>query len=113
MRAPTWLDRCVLGDGKDAKPLPIVRNALIALRNDPAIRDAFAYDEMLCAAMLTHPIGAILGSNTPPRPLADKDITDLQEWMQDAGLKRIAHETVRDAIESYARDHPYHPVASI
>ncbi len=47
MRAPTWFGRCVLGDGKDAKPLPSVRNALIALRNDPAIRDAFAFDEML------------------------------------------------------------------
>jgi hypothetical protein len=36
-------------DGKNPKPLPIVANALIALRNDPAMIDAFAYDEMLCA----------------------------------------------------------------
>ncbi len=60
--------------------------------------------------MLMHPIGAPLGSNAKPRPLTDKDVTDLQEWMQDVGLKRIAHETVRDAIESHARDHAYHPV---
>jgi predicted P-loop ATPase len=28
----------------------------------------------------------------------------------DAGLKRLARETARDAIESCARDHAYHPV---
>jgi predicted P-loop ATPase len=27
-----------------------------------------------------------------------------------AGLKRIGREPVRDAVESYARDHSYHPV---
>src|SRR5262249_60914005 len=26
------------------------------------------------------------------------------------GLKRISHQTVRDSIASYARDHSYHPV---
>jgi hypothetical protein len=41
-----WLNQCILGDGKNPKPLPIVANALIALRNDPAVRDAFGYDEM-------------------------------------------------------------------
>src|SRR6516164_3931510 len=106
-----WLDRCILSDGKNPKPLPIVANALIALRNDPAVIDAFAYDEMLCAPMLMHQIGAPLsGTITESRPLTDKDVTDLQEWMQNAGLKRIAHETVRDAIQSYAHEHAYHPV---
>src|SRR5262249_9678269 len=38
------------------------------------------------------------------------DVTELQEWMQDAGLKRIAREVVRDAVESFARDHAYHPL---
>ena len=117
MRAPSpdncWLDRCIMSEGKNPMPLPIVANALIALRNDPAVIDAFAYDEMLCAPMLMHQIGAPLsGSITEPRPLTDKDVTDLQEWMQDAGLKRIAHETVSDAIQSYARDHAYHPVCN-
>ena len=99
-----------MDDGKNPKPLPIVANALLALRNDPAVIDAFAYDEMLCAPILMHQIGAPLGNIFEPRPLTDKDITDLQEWMQDAGLKRMAHETVSHAAESYARDHAYHPV---
>jgi predicted P-loop ATPase len=106
-----WLKKCILGDGKNSKPLPIVANALIALRNDPAVRDALGYDEMLCAPTLLHDIGQPIGGQiTEPRPLTDKDVIDIQEWMQDAGLKRLPRETVRDAIESYARDHSYHPV---
>jgi predicted P-loop ATPase len=115
MRAPhsdnRWLDRCIMGEGKAPKPLPNVANALIALRNDSAVIDAFAYDEMLCAPVLMHQIGAPLsGTIMEPRPLTDKDVTDLQEWMQAAGLKRISHQTVSDAVESYARDHAYHPI---
>jgi predicted P-loop ATPase len=109
MRAPNWLHQCILSEGKNPEPLPIVHNALVALRNDAEVLDAFAYDEMMCALMLMHPIGAPLNC-AEPRPLTDKDVTDLQEWMQRAGLKRIAHQTVRDAAESYARDHAYHPV---
>jgi predicted P-loop ATPase len=107
----SWLDKCILGDGKNPKPLSIVANALIALRNDWAVRDALGYDEMLRAPMLLHEIGQPLGGQLmEPRPLTDKDVIDVQEWMQDAGLKRLARETVRDAIDSHARDHAYHPV---
>ena len=42
-----WLKHCLCGD--TGKPLPVLANALTALRNDPALRDAFAYDEMLYA----------------------------------------------------------------
>src|SRR6201986_3397703 len=106
-----WLNQCILGDGKNPKPLPIVANALIALRNYPAVRDAFGYDEMLRAPTLLHAIGdPLLGNMREPPPLTDKDVIDVQEWMQGAGLKRIAHDTVRLRIDSYARDHSYHPV---
>jgi predicted P-loop ATPase len=107
----SWLDQCILGDGKNPKPLAIVANTLKALRNDPMVRDALGYDEMLRVPMLLHEIGLpISGNLLNPRPLTDKDVTVIQEWMQDAGLKRIAHQTVRDAVEAYARDHAYHPV---
>jgi hypothetical protein len=101
----------ILGDGKNAKPLPIVANALLALRCDPAIRDAFAYDEMSCATMLMHVIGQPIGGTIEePRALTDEDVTELQEWLQENGLKRIARETVRDAISLHARAAAYHPV---
>src|SRR6516165_3841713 len=106
-----WIDQCIKSDAKNPKPLPIVANALRALRSDPALLDAFVYDEMLRVPMLTHQIGAPLSGNVlDPHPLTDNEVTELQEWLQEAGLKRIAHQTVRDAVEHYAREHAYHPV---
>ena len=55
------------------KPLPILANAYIALKHDPAVRDALAYDEMACTAMLMHQIGVPIGGDLEaPRPLTDK-----------------------------------------
>jgi predicted P-loop ATPase len=106
-----WLVDCIKSDGKNAKPLPVVANALRALRLDPAVQDALAYDEMACAPMLVHEIGHPLNGNlASSRPLIDEDITDLQEWMQGAGLKRIGHDVVRHVVELRARENSYHPV---
>jgi len=74
-----WLHLCLCGD--TGKPLPVLANALIALNNDPALRDAFAYDEMLRAPMLMHEIGQPLMGNLPsPKLLTDKDVSDIQNW---------------------------------
>ena len=55
MKEQHWLSQCI----KDVKgkPLPILANAYIALKHDPAVRDALAYDEMACTAMLLHQVG--------------------------------------------------------
>lgn len=109
---PSWIDECVVTDGKDPKPLSILANVLVALRLDPALRDAFAYDEMLCAPMLMHRIGTPLepAAADYPRPLTDKDVTELQEWLQKVALKRVSRLAVSDAIDCHARNHNYHPV---
>jgi len=109
MKASHWIARCI----KDAKgkPIPVVANASIALEDDPMMRDALAYDEMLCMPMLLHQVGVPIGGTLiEPRPLTDKDVCEIQKWMQHAGLKRIARETVRDAVDCYSREHGYHPV---
>jgi hypothetical protein len=59
MKAPHWLSKCIC-DSKN-RALPILANALIVLRHDDALRDAFAFDEMLRAAMMLHEIGQPLG----------------------------------------------------
>ena len=64
---------------------------------------------MLCAPVLRQPIGQPLILFTP-RPLADNDVIELQEWMQRSGLPRIARETVRDAVSVCAQENSYHPV---
>src|SRR5215216_5210960 len=101
-----WLSRCIKDE--KGKPLPIVANVMVALRGDPDLRGAFAYDEMACMPMLQHEIGQPLMATT--RPLTDGDVTHIQTWLQNAGLTRIGREPVHDAIRAYAREHSYHPV---
>jgi predicted P-loop ATPase len=112
MRASHWLAQCV----KDAKgkPLPILANAIIALEQDPALRDAFAYDAMLCAPVLLHEVGEPLGGDVEGLCLVtDEDITAVQKWLQHAGLERIGRQPVRDAIEFFAKKHSFHPVLDV
>jgi predicted P-loop ATPase len=109
MKAPHWMARC-LKDAK-GKPLPIVANAFVALEDDPHLRDAIVYDKMQCVPMLLHEPGLLIGGTlTDPRPLTDCDITEVQKYLQHAGLDRIGREPVRDAIDAYARSRSFHPV---
>ena len=93
MKAPHWWARC-LKDGK-GKPLPIVANAFAALEGDLHLRDAVAYDEMQCTPMLLHQVGLPVGGDVlDPRPLTDCDVTEIQKYLQHAGLDRIGRESV-------------------
>jgi predicted P-loop ATPase len=109
MKDRHWLSLCI----KDikGKPLPILANAYIALQHDPAVRDALAYDEMQCTPMLMHQIGhPIDGELEVPRPLTDKDMDDIQKWLQHAGLERIGRDPAHSSIMMHAREHGYHPL---
>jgi predicted P-loop ATPase len=110
MKDRHWFAQCI----KDirGKPIPVLANAFIALESDTAMRDALAYDEMLCSTMLLHQVGTPIGGEDDafPRPITDKDVTDIQKWMQHSGLDRISTVATRDAVESYARNNCYHPI---
>ena len=109
MKAAHWIVQCIK-DG-NGKPIPNVANAIIALECDADIRDALAYDEMLRAPILVHQPGIPIGGETvEPRPLTDEDVTDIQKWMQHAGLERIPRGTVRDAVEFCGRRQSFHPL---
>jgi hypothetical protein len=105
--APNWLAHCQ----RDAKGrvLSNLANAMLGLRNDPAISDMFAYDEMFCAEMLIKNIGDPTNLATPI-PLRDSDITALQEWFQWNGMPLVGQDTVRKAIDMRARERPFHPL---
>jgi predicted P-loop ATPase len=79
------------------------------LRADPGLCNALAYDEMARAPMLLHDIGDPL-SGVGMRPLTDKDICDIQVYLQHAGLKRMGRDDVRHAVECHAIDRSFHPV---
>jgi predicted P-loop ATPase len=102
----SWLAQCISENGK---ALPIVTNALVALRRDANISDAFAYDEMQRCVMLTHGIGQPLAP-FDARPVGDEDITVLTEFLQKAGIRRIGRDIVRDAVNVRGRELSYHPI---
>ena len=78
--------------------IPNLANTLLALRNDPMWAGKFRFDEMLQAQI--GPLG----------PLEDADIIPIHEWLQHNMLTRIGLDTVREAIEGVAREHPFHPL---
>jgi predicted P-loop ATPase len=95
--------------GTTGKPLPIIANALLALRRDDGLQDAFAYDQMARTAMLMHPIGSPLAP-FEPRAIIDEDVVYVAEYLQQGGLKHIGVGIVRDAIGARALENAYHPV---
>jgi predicted P-loop ATPase len=104
-----WMRQCICGD--TGKVLPILANALIALRNAPELKDAVGFDEMAVAAILEHEIGDELGvDGGGARELRDEDVGRITEWLQHAGLKRISSNIVHEAIRVRARERSSHPV---
>jgi predicted P-loop ATPase len=107
VRHSRWQNDCI--KGTTGKPLPIIANALLALRRDSGLRDAFAYDEMARTAMLMHPIGSPLAP-FEPRAIIDEDVVYVAEYLQQSGLRHIGSSVVRDAIGARAVENSYHPV---
>ena len=107
VRRSKWLGDCI--KGTSGRPLPIIANALLALRRDSGLQDCLAYDEMARTAMLMHPIGSPMAP-FEPRPIVDEDVVYVSEYLQQAGLKHIGSSVVRDAIGARALENSYHPV---
>ncbi len=109
-RKPNWANKLLL----DEKGVAITNlaNTLTILRDSPLVKDAFAYDEMLCAPMLISvlPGGTVPVSAALPRPVLDTDVVQLQEWLQHEALSKVARDTVHAAVDLRAREMAYHPV---
>ena len=102
----SWLADCILGDGKNPKPLPILANILIGIRAQWP--EAIAYDEMACAAML---MKSLTGENGfTPRTLCDVDVGIIQKELQHLGLKRINKDATHQAVDIRASEHAFHPI---
>jgi predicted P-loop ATPase len=101
-----WLRDCILSD--TGKPLPTLANALVALRQDPMLRDLFAYDGMLCAPMLMRPLES--EADFVARPVTDVDVGLVQERLQQLALKRLSKDVTHQAVDIRAHEQSYHPV---
>ncbi len=105
-----WLALCATG--KSGSPLNNLQNVMIGLRNDPALMTAFGFDEMQRAATLMSPLpGADTNVQTfTPRPLVDHDATQIQEYLQQSGLKQVSWDLVHRAVDKRAAECPFHSV---
>jgi predicted P-loop ATPase len=101
---PDWMLDCIRGD--NGKLLPILANALIALR--AMMSNTFALDEMMCTAMLMEPLEA--PGESLPRPVTDVDVGIVQDRLQHFGFPRMSKDTVHQAVDIRAHECRYHPV---
>jgi predicted P-loop ATPase len=102
-----WFGKCTRS--ARGEPFANLDNATIALESDPAVQNAFAYDEMLTAVVVMHPIPND-GSITEPRLATDLDVAKLQKWLQRAGLVNLGKETAHQAVDLRAHQRRFHPV---
>jgi predicted P-loop ATPase len=92
-------------------------NVMLALRSDPHVVKAFAFDEMMQTPLIVEPVPIAPGGKAAestddvlPRPVRDADASQLQEWLQHQGLPRVGVVTVHQAIHQRARERGFHPV---
>jgi predicted P-loop ATPase len=116
-RAPSrradWLRSAVEDDR--GRVLPILANVALALRSAPELREAFSYDELQRLVIVDRELPLAEGADsrataTPPRPLADGDVSQVQEWLQWQGMPKVGRDTVHQAIALRAQERAFHPV---
>lgn len=111
-RSPPWLDGAIKDDR--GRVLPILRNAALALREAPELEDVFRFDELQRLVIVEKPLPLADGAEprraSYPRPLSDGDVSQVQEWLQHAGVPKIGRETMGQAIVLRAQERSFHPV---
>jgi predicted P-loop ATPase len=110
-KAPHWLGSAQLDS--NAEPRPNLFNVMLALRNDPRIRELFLYDDMLRAPILNGPVPGVIGDIDEvfkPCPVRDTDVAALQELLQRTGIETVGKDVVHQAVDLRAREHSFHPV---
>lgn len=107
--AATWLGKCQMTE--KGEPIGNVANAMVAMREDTRLRDAFAYDEMLRAVIAVAPLpGDEPAMEHEHRPVRDTDVSSVQEYLQLAGLPRLGKDTTHQAVDLRAVECAFHPV---
>jgi predicted P-loop ATPase len=110
---PDWLECAVVDDR--GRAIANLANVLVALRNAPELRDVFTFDQMKRAVIVHRPLPIVIGAEArngspTPRPIADADHIQVQEFLQRSGLPRVGCAVIRDAIALRAEERGFHPV---
>lgn len=106
-RVPKWTDRLVTGSG--GKRAPVVRNALIALRECAEWRGVLGFNESTLAVMARTLPPWVPEKRAVPFPWADEDDTRLASWLQQYEIL-ASPLTAGQAVQTVAREHGYHPI---
>jgi predicted P-loop ATPase len=101
---PAWHHECI-PDG-NGKILPILANAVIAIKGESRLANALAFDEMMRTTMFVNPFAG----GVAPCPLTDADVVKIQQYVQHAGIQRIGKDAVGDAVRLCANERSFHPV---
>jgi predicted P-loop ATPase len=97
---------------RNGNPLNNLANAMIAMRNDRNLRDAFAFDEIALGTLVRVPMPGSVAApgGFHPHPLTDVDVSQVQEYLQKLGLSQIGVSTVHQAVEARGHECSFHPV---
>jgi predicted P-loop ATPase len=85
-------------------------NALIAMRGAPGLAGLFAFDELARAVMLMASLPDSDSLAFEPRPLEDRDVLAVQEWLQRQAFPQIGRGVIADAIDLVARENAFDPI---
>ena len=109
---PAWIDELQRTDQGETRGN--LANVMLPLREDPRLEHLFGYDEMMRAPMLLAPVPSLFIEHDPissePKPVADADVTALQEWLQLAAIERLSKDVTHQAVDLRATERRYHPV---
>jgi hypothetical protein len=86
-----------------------IGNTILALQQDAALRNVFAFNEMNCTVMVINPLFKTDTAHVV-RPISDADIAAVQSYLQWQGLRRLGRDTIHQAIDYRARELSFHPV---
>src|SRR5215470_16546073 len=92
---PEWWHDLLKGD--NGKPVPNLYNAIVILREEPEFHGLFAYDQMLCSAVLLRGLDGESGPE--PRSLTDTDVGRIQQRIQTLALLRLSKDVIHQAVD--------------
>jgi hypothetical protein len=106
-----WLRNCLCDER--GRILPNLANLVVALRAATELADAFTFDEMLRTPVLAKrlprvPNAGPASADPLPRPVRDTDVSQLQEWLQRAGLPKIGNDMTHQAVDLRAQERAFH-----
>jgi predicted P-loop ATPase len=101
-----WRGQLILGE--NGKPKALVQNAKLMLRHAPEWQGVLGYNEFSLNITTLKP--PPWPQSQPGRNWADDDDTETMCWLQVNGILINSSKIVREAVQSVAKKHSYHPV---